>query len=89
MAETDINDLNGEGTVWMGEPLSGKVSPRKAVPLVKGCPGLLLSSVCFYMAQPRFTATSAPLLPPSRAPSESATCPGICELSVGKKIRPS
>ena len=89
VAETDTNDLNGEGAVWMGEPLSGKVSLRKAVPLVKGCPGPLLSSVCFSMTQARFTATSAPLLPPSRAPSESATCPGICELSVGKNTRPS
>lgn len=91
VAETDTSDLNGEGAVWMGEPLSGKLSPRKAVPLVKGCPGLLLkvSSGCFYMVQPRFTATSAPLLPPSWAPSEFATWPGICELSLRKKIRPS
>lgn len=89
VAETDTNDLNGEGAVWMGEPLSGKLSPRKAVPLVRGCPGLLLkvSSVCFYMAQPRFTATSAPILPPSRAPSEFATWPGIWAFS--EKENPS
>ena len=73
MAETDTNDLNGEGAVWMGEPLSGKVSLRKAVPLVKGCPGPLLSSVCFSMTQARFTATSAPLLCKSSGP-DGAEC---------------
>lgn len=64
---------------WEGFPMEGSAAGER----------LLLSSVCFYMAQPRFTATSAPLLPPSRAPSEFTTCPVICELSVGKKIRPS